>query len=148
MRYFGKALLITLLLGCSSDDDLIKLIDAQTFTVNTPKNWTLIEEQWIDSYVGQIVGSLDAIHFDEGYFSFGSLDNITENSNSILFQKLEIDGITSIIHKESIQYNSDNEVVLSVYIDAGDNKRLNWLYVFDPENEELILQIFKTHKFK
>jgi hypothetical protein len=45
MRYFGKALLITLLLGCSSDDDLIKLIDAQTFTVNTPKNWTLIEEQ-------------------------------------------------------------------------------------------------------
>lgn len=141
---------IMISIGCSSEDKKYELpnrIDAGTFTVQTPIGWTFMEDQGIDTYVGRIAGLEDTIFFDQGYLSFGSLDNIVEDDQTLFFQRLKINNVPSIIHKEKRQNDADGALRISVYLDAGDEQRLNRLYVFDPKNEALIIQIFKTHQF-
>ena len=123
-------------------------MEARTFTVRTPCGWALYQDNGIDTYVGRIAGPRDTIYFDQGYLSFGSLDNISKNENTIFFRKLSIDHVPAIIHKEYRDDDSDGYIRLSVYIDAGDKQRLNRLYVFDPQDEDLILAIFQSHQFK
>jgi len=144
----ASVLLIVLSSACSSDDDfshLTNLIDAWTFTVSTPNGWTLIEDQGTDTYVGRIAGTRDTIYFDQGNLSFRSLDDIIEDDQTLFIQKLEINNIPSIIHKE-LRSGDSGEILLSVYLD--NNQRKNRLHVFDPKNQGLILQIFMTHQFK
>ena len=142
---------IFLLIGCKAEnefDTFPQRIDARTFSVHTPQNWNLYEDSGIDTYVGRITGPSDIIYFDQGYLSFGGLENVNEGEHTLLFQRLEIDQVPSILHKERRVGDSDGDVRLSVYIDAGDEKKLNRLYVFDPEDEEQIIKIFRSHKFK
>ncbi|MEK6478474.1 hypothetical protein WJR50_13105 [Catalinimonas sp. 4WD22] len=142
--------MLFVLLGCSSEDESYELsnrVNASTFTLNTPEGWTLIEDQGIDTYIGRIAGPEDTIYFDQGYLSFGSLQNVIKNEQTIFFQRLKINDVPSIIHKERRQGDLDGEIRLSVYLDAGDGQRLNSLYVFDPKDEALIIKIFKTHQF-
>ena len=150
---FLKSIKISVILaaslsGCASDDDfpLTNLVEARTFTVNTPPGWTLIEDLGIDSYVGRIAGRKDTIVFDQGFFCFQNLNDITENDRTLFFQKLEINGVLSVIHKERSLVDNGEVVSLSVYID--DNQRKNCLFVLDPVNEALILEICKSHQFK
>lgn len=141
--------LILLLFACSSDDDpgsLTNQIDAATFTLSTPDGWILIEDQGTDTYVGRIAGTQDTIYFDQGYLSFRSLDDVIQSDQTLMLKKLEINNVPSTIHKERRDGDPSGEIRLSVYID--DNQRKNRLYVFDPKNERLILQILMTHQFK
>lgn len=128
-------------------DKFPKKIDARTFTVNTPQDWYLYEDSGIDTYVGRVAGPEDTIYFDQGYLSFGSLENIYEDENTILFQRLKVNGVQSVLHKEK-RIADSGEIRLSIYIDAGDGIRLNRMYVFDPEEEEKIIRIFLSHEFK
>lgn len=140
---------VLLLASCSADEEysLPNLVEARTFTLNTPAGWTLQQDQGIDTYVGRIGGPEgDTIYFDQGYLSFGSLDNITQDDQTLYFRRLTVNGVPAIIEKES-RTNDTGAVRLSIYLDAGDQGHLNRLYVFDPKNEALILQIFSTHRF-
>jgi len=128
--------------------ELSKTIETQTFSVKAPENWTFRELEGTDTYIGQIMGPVDTIEFDQGYLSFGGLSVVTPNSNTIEFVECIIDGLPAIIHKERRPENRQNEVRLSVYIDAGDREHRSRLFVFDPVDEVLLLDIFKTHTFK
>jgi len=153
MKYIRlSALLVPFIVSsaCSSDDGLQKFpkkLEARTFTVNTPHNWNLFEDQGIDTYIGRIAGLKDTIYFDQGYLSFGSLENIYEDENTLLFRRLKIDGVPSILHKEK-RIADSGDIRLSIYIDAGDGIRLNRMYVFDPTDEEKIIRIFRSHQFR
>ena len=96
------------------------------------------QDQSIDTYVGRIGGPEgDTIYFDQGFLSFGSLDNIKQNDQTLYFQRLTVNGISAILYKEA-RMDDTGAVRLSIYLDAGDQQRLNHLYVFDPKNEPLI----------
>ena len=126
---------------------LDNLIEARTFTLNTPAGWTLRTDQGIDTYVGRIGGPEgDTIYFDQGFLSFKSLNDVERDDQTRYFRRLIVDGVPAIIEKED-RTNDTGAVRLTIYLDAGDQQRMNRLYVFDPKNEALILRIFKTHRF-
>ncbi len=142
--------LIILLASCSSDEeyDLPNRIDARAFTLNTPAGWALRQDQGIDTYVGRIGGPKgDTIYFDQGYLSFGSLDNIKQDDQTLYFRRLTVNGIPAIVEKET-RTNDTGAVRMSIYLDAGDQQQLNVLSMLSPRNEPLILQIFRTHRFQ
>lgn len=143
---------ILLLFSCSDDDDgysgpLNNIIESTNFTVNAPDGWKHIQGVGSDTQVGQIIGNKDTIQYDQGYMNFGSLTNVKENDQTISFQKLSIDGIPAIIKKDKLDGKPYN-VVVAAFIDAGDKSHLNQLFAYDPKDEELIIRIFKSHKFK
>ena len=147
-----SVILVTLLfLSCSSNDDttlkleLTQKIEAETFEITTPDGWELIEEQGIDTYIGRIKKDELTIFFDQGFLSFGSLDNIQETSETIYFQRLEINGVPAIIHKENRTDDPSSETRLSVYLDDGEKQ--NRLYVLDSDKDEFFIEVFKTHIF-
>lgn len=139
-----------LLLSCSADDstspdlELTNLVEAKTFQVFTPTGWELIEEQGIDTYVGRIQNDELTIFFDQGFLSFGNLDRVEETDETIFFQRLEINGVPAIIHKEG-RAEGYFETILSVYLDDGEKQ--NRLYVLDSGNDHFFIELFKTHKF-
>lgn len=138
-------------MSCTTDDhkpsnlDFPQRIKAKTFEINTPNGWELIEDQGYDTYVGRIKNNSFTIFFDQGYLSFGNLDNIQETNETLYFQRLEIDGASAIIHKEKLASDPSYNTVLTVYIDSGEKQ--NRLYVLDSENDEFFIELFKTHKF-
>jgi len=143
--------IILSLWSCALDNDtpsnleFPQRIKAKTFEINTPKGWELIEDQGYDTYVGRIKNNRFIIFFDQGFLSFRTLVNIQENSKTLYFQKLEINGAAAIIHKEKMTNDPSHDTILSVYIDNGAKK--NKLYVLDSENDEFFIELFKTHKF-
>lgn len=101
-------------------------------------------DQGTDTYIGRIMNDEHTIFFDQGFLSFRGLDDIVQNPNTVSLEELNIDGVPSIIHKEKTTEGNS----ISVYIDAGDNIRMNRLYILQPKNEELVLSILRTHRFK
>ncbi|MGB3586331.1 MAG: hypothetical protein WBA23_07330 [Tunicatimonas sp.] len=138
-----------LIIGCSDDEDAfdqLVLIEARSFTVEAPPDWEIIEDQGYDTYVGRIVGRKHTIAFAQGFFAFSNLDNIVEDEESILLQRLEINDVPAVLHKEKSP-DPTHDVLLSVYLETEEGQK-NHLYIFDPHNEPLIIQIFLSHKFR
>ncbi len=132
--------------NCSKDDEKHPhTIEARTFTINTPYGWTLIEDQGIDTYIGRITNEITTIYFDQGYLSFGDLENIQENDQTIYFTRTNINGVPAIIHKENRPQESSVNTRLSVYLGNGEKK--NRLYVLDSDDDEFFISIFKSHRF-
>ncbi len=147
------AFLLLVFSACNNSSEqnpeLTKELDILSFTVNTPDDWDWQQDQGIDTFIGRITNNTETIFFDMGLLSFGELENVVEDERTLSFQNLTIDGVSAKIVKERT-HEGDNsgETRLSAYIDAGDRVHLNRLFVFDPKDEELILDIFKSHKFK
>ena len=140
---------ILLFLSCSPDEEptfeLTQKIQAETFEVHTPEGWELIEDQGIDTYIGKIKNDELIIFFDQGHLSFGSLDNIQKTNETIYFIRTVIHEVPAIIHKEKRAEDPSFDTRLSVYLDTGEKQ--NRLYVLDSDNDELFIEIFKTHRF-
>ena len=150
LRLMCVIVLAISLLSCSSDEDASKWelpqkIEAKTFEIQTPGGWELIEDQGIDTYIGRIKNDELTIFFDQGHLSFGSLDNIEETNETIYFKQTIINGVPAIIHKEERAGDPSFDTRLSVYLDNGEMQ--NRLYVLDSDNDDLFIEIFKTHRF-
>jgi len=142
---------LSLLFSCTklSDDplELTEEINATSFKVDVPLGWSLHIDQGIDTYIGRITNETDTIFFDYGYLSFGGLERVDKNDNTITFNRTLINGIPSIIVKENTPDENSRSIRLSAYIDSGDRTNLNRLYCFDPSDEATILAILKSHVF-
>ena len=77
----------------------------------------------------------------------GSLDNIKQDDQTLYFRRLTVNGVPAILKKQTVT-DDTGAVLLSIYLDAGDQQQLNVLSVLSPRNEPLILQIFRTHRFQ
>jgi hypothetical protein len=143
-------IICVLFVACHDDRDW-QTIETKTFTIQAPPEWKLSEDVGYDSYVGTISGPQGTLYFDQGLFAFAGLDKITENDNTLYFERTSIDGVPAIIHKEKLQYASTYKIVLTAYIDAGDQVHLNRLYAYDPSGaatEKVLIGIMKSHRFK
>ncbi|NHF58726.1 hypothetical protein FK220_005205 [Flavobacteriaceae bacterium TP-CH-4] len=120
-----------------------------SFSVQAPSGWEWEQDQGIDTFIGRIFNNEDTIYFDMGYLSFGGLELVEKSARNISFQPTAINGVPAIIEKEyTPEGESNGEIRLSVYLDAGDRQRLNRLYIFDPKDEQTVLAIFRSHKFE
>jgi hypothetical protein len=71
MKIF-PGLFLLLIIGCTNNKSRSdkQTLDFGSFTIETPKGWTKIKAQGIDSYIGQIaIDNTDTLHFDLGWYS-------------------------------------------------------------------------------
>ena len=139
------------LLSCSAEEaEFIHVLDARTFTLNTPEGWILSEGTGYDTYVGEISCPLGTIYFDQGLRSFGALETVGHEGITVYRISLLVDGLPAILHKATINDNNTKRTLITVYIDAGDQSHRNRLYVFDPGpvSEGILISMMKTHRFK
>ncbi len=145
-------LMLPIFLNCSKSDDSVPELTQEllisSFSVRTPDNWEWEQDQGIDTFIGRIYNGEDTIFFDQGYLSFGYLEDVDESDRTISFQRTTINGVPAIIEKAK---TSDEEISrdirLSVYLDEGEAGRQNRLYTYDPIDEKAILAIYRSHKF-
>jgi len=146
---FSMAMLMMVLTSCDSDDNYTienpKTLDLQSFTLQVPQDWTSFPLQGTDTYYGGLTNQVDTLYFDFGYLSFGSLDNIESNDETLSFQTLKINGVDAKIVKE--KRAEEAEIRYSVFLDKRDNERLNWIFGYGVSDEKLIKAIFLSHKF-
>jgi len=150
--YLIYIFILPLFLNCSNNDDNLIELDQElaiaSFSVQTPTNWEWTQDQGIDTFIGRIYNNRDTIFFDQGYLSFGNLEDVIEDERTISFQRLTINGVPAIIEKEKTSAEEvGRDIRLSVYLDEGALRRQNRLFVYDPVDEATILAIFKSHRF-
>ena len=146
---YSMAVIMTLLIvSCENESqfEIDKTIDFNAFTLDTPSDWTRFDQQGTDTFIGGLTNGNDTLYFDYGYLSFGSLDNIKENSETLSFQRLKIDRHDAKIVKE--KRAEELKIRYSVYIDKRDKTNLNRIYGYGLENEALVRTIFLSHRFK
>src|SRR5690606_3133707 len=97
------------------------------------------------TYVGRITNESTTIYFDQGDLSFGGLENVQENEETVYFTRITINGVPAIIHKENTPHDPSANTRLSVSLDNGEKR--NRLYVLDSDDDDFFIRIFKTHRF-
>jgi hypothetical protein len=74
-------------------------LDFGSFTIETPKGWTRIKAQGIDSYIGEIaIDNTDTLHFDLGWYS----NNLNEYEPTILDSSMISSIDTSLVNISEI----------------------------------------------
>lgn len=79
--------LLLLIIGCAENKAEVgnQTLDFGSFSIVTPKGWTKIKAQGVDSYVGQIaIDNTDTIYFDLGWFS----NNLEEAQPQIIERRM------------------------------------------------------------
>ena len=148
---FLKVLSIALfLLSCDSDGgfdpNTEQRIDFEKFTLVTPLDWVRFYPQGTDGFFGGLTNNRDTLYFDYGVFSFSSIDDVSENDETISFQELIVGGYSSKIVLEKRE--GEISTRFSFYSDKKDGTNLNRLYCYAPKDQELIKGIFLSHRFK
>ena len=142
--YFGIIFLIGISLyfisglnSTKSNSDL----NFGTFNIKLPSDWKKIEFNGIDSYVGGITNGIDSLTFDYGWYSY---DFEYEDRDKQLFSTDTINGKITLLTKPKEIGNG----TIGIYIEKAFKKNSFNLIGKDIKNEELILDIFKSIKFK
>ena len=144
MKAFTLFLIILVFVSCNKDEENVPTYTNDKFELTAASDWTLVNGQGIDTYVGYYQKEDYKIEFDFGNLAYGNIDSIKNTPDLLLFEELLIDGNTAKIVKE----NRTDGTRLSVYIDKGDGVNKNRLYTFNTSNDQLFIDIVKSHKFK
>lgn len=124
------------------DWDKLFLIENKSFSLRFPtQDWKLVNQQGTDSYVGYFERGKDKIYFDHGWYN-GTI-NKDSNPKPLYYEETTIEGHKAVIAKEK----QDNGVLLRAII-YQDNMTSTALSILNPGNEQEIIRIFKTHRFK
>lgn len=134
--------------SCENFDSPCQLMDLEKFTLRLPMDWKRFYPEYTDGFFGGITNHRDTLYFDYGVFSFGSIDDIKENGETLSFENenLKVGGQDAKIVKEKRQGEIKNR--FSLYVDRRDEENLNRLFGYDIKEEELARKIFLTHRFK
>ncbi|MEO0507678.1 MAG: cytochrome c [Bacteroidota bacterium] len=138
MRYFIVIILVPFILGCNNQSE--RKEDFGAFHITLPKGWKKFKEKGIDSYVGGITNGEDSLSFDYGWHSY---DLSHEDGKKQLFATDTINGKIALITKPKRAGNG----TIGIYIDKAFKENRFNLIGDDIDNEDLILNIFKSIGF-
>lgn len=125
------------------DWDKMFLIENQSFSLRFPtQDWKLVNQQGVDSYVGYYERGADKIYFDHGWYN-GDIDK-NSNPKPLYYEETKIDGNKAVIAKQQ----ADNGIMLRALIYHKDKRNTTGFYILNPADEQEIIRIFKTHRFK
>lgn len=136
-------LILIFMAGCKTDP-LIQPAFNNAFSLDITPEWTLVNLQGTDSYVGYYESSAGKINFDFGRVSFKSVDEIKKESSVLYYEETVIDNCEAKIIKEQ----RTEGMRLSAFIDKRDGAHKTWLYTYNPSSDAKFIGIFKTHRFK
>ena len=143
--YFGIILVLAISIYFLTSSNFEKSnnekFNFRAFAIELPTDWRKIEFNGIDSYVGGITNGIDSLTFDYGWYSYSLTE---ENKKSQLFATDTINGKIAYLTKPKITGNG----TIGIYIEKAFKENRFNLIGKDIENEELILDIFKSIKFK
>lgn len=139
--------LILTVLGCGTEilpkNEAISHENNKAFSINFPtSDWKLVNQQGIDSYVGYYERGTEKLYFDYGWY--GGAAN-KEKAAYYEEVKLEKCGCNAIIAKETVIGMGTK---LSALIFKENQQNRTKLYVWNPEDDQMFIKIFKTHVFK
>ena len=153
MRLFIGTTILICCFSCGSNHERTKTIDFKKFSLETPSTWDKFK-LWIeDSYVGGIkLDSEDEVTFDLGLYSnsLEDIDSLTHN-----FEWIVIDGrMTKLVTPKHPGHGT-----VAIYIDSlwvsgsfGDDIMVDKFVMggndLTPENEKILIEAFRTLKFK
>jgi len=130
-----------------SEPDISRMfpVENRSFVLYFPTNdWKLVNQQGTDSYVGYFEKGNDKISFDYGWYNV--IVHKDKNPNLISYQETTINGKSAVIAKEK----TNKGFVISAIIRKGEEDRYTStkLYCENPANEQEIIRVFRTHRFK
>ena len=123
------------------NDGKSHLIDFDLFCIILPNDFKYKKVDGIDSFVGEIKNGKSKFIFDYGWYSYSLTE---ENKESQLFATDTINGKIAYLTKPKTIGNG----TIGIYIENAFKKNRFNLIGKDIKNEELILDIFKSIKFK
>lgn len=130
----------------SAEGGTKKTIDFEKFTLDTPLDWNRFYPKFTDGFFGGLTNKKDTLFFDYGIFAFSSIDDIKNTDETIILQELKIDSYDSKIVKQ--KRTNENRIFLGLYTDKRDNVNRNSVYTYTAKDQEVIMGIFLSHKFK
>ncbi|MHA7941942.1 hypothetical protein ACJOV8_002575 [Formosa sp. 3Alg 14/1] len=142
--YFGIIFLIGIciyFISSLNSKEINSEFNFGAFNIELPSDWKKIEINGIDSYVGGITNGIDSLTFDYSPYSYNFEE---ENKEKQLFAYDTINGKIVMLTKPKEIGNG----TIGVYIKKAFKKNSFLLIGKDVENEETILEIFKSIKFK
>lgn len=144
MKTFKMLLIILAFVACDKNDDQEPVYVNNYFELTAATDWRLVNETGIDTYIGYYQKDDYKIEFDCGDLSFGDFNEIMNSPELPYYEELIINGINAKIVKE----DRVDGIRLSAYIDKGDNEHKNRLYTFNNSDDQLFINIIKSHRFK
>ncbi|UKM66160.2 cytochrome c [Flavobacteriaceae bacterium GSB9] len=143
--YFGIILLLSIsiyfLFSSNSQKSNNDDFNFGAFHIKIPEHWKKIEFDGIDSYVGGITNGNDSLTFDYGWYSY---DFSYEDGEKQLFATDTINGKIALITKPKETGNG----TIGIYIEKAYKENRFNLIGKNIADEDLILEIFKSIKFK
>lgn len=141
---------IIILVSCQKDDfsneKISKTIDFGKFTLKTPLDWNRFYPQGTDGFFGGLTNTVDTLFFDYGPYAFSSVEDIKNTEETIIFEKLRVNSYDSKIIKRN--RTKENRYFFGFYTDKRDNENMNSIYSYNPKDEDILREIFLSHKFK
>lgn len=146
MKAFTILLIAVALASCSKKEEEANptLHTNDQFELSAAADWKLVNGQGIDTYVGYYQKANYRIAFDYGNLAFDNIDSIKNTPELIHYEELRIDGNKAKIIKE----NRSDGARLTAFIDKGDGLAKNRLYTFNTSNDQLFIDVVKSHQFK
>ena len=86
MKTFTSLLIILVFLSCKKDEENVPTYTNDKFELTAASDWTLVNEQGIDTYVGYYQKEDIKISFDFGSLAYGNIDSI-KNTSDLLYYK-------------------------------------------------------------
>ncbi|MEO6883298.1 MAG: hypothetical protein ABI199_04650 [Bacteroidia bacterium] len=155
MRYLISIMIFSIVFFCKKGTDKsiqkntspLQIIDFfGDFQMKTPRNWHKFKLQGIDSYIGGITNGRDTLTFDFGPYS----DDFSDIYETQMYANDTINGKFGIITKPKIKEKGYVGVYLE-NVNVG-RDRFNLITQSkkneDVKNEDTIISIFQTIKFK
>ena len=132
---------VFLSVSCKTKTDSWQTLDFGTFKLKTPKGWSIIEEQGIDSYVGGLTNGSDTLSFDYGWYT-AEIDE-TEHEKHLYAQDT-INGLTAVLQIPKMDGNGS--VVMFIPKVTSSNKF--GIAGSNIKGTDTVLRIFKSIVFK
>jgi cytochrome c2 len=141
MKLLSIIVIVILTFSCKNTSDAWQTLDFGTFQLQTPKGWSIIEEQGIDSYVGGLTNCKDTLSFDYGWYT-AEIDE-TEHEKHLYAQDT-INGLTAVLQIPKV--DGKGSVVMFIPKVTGSNKF--GIAGSNINGTDTILRIFKSIRFK
>jgi hypothetical protein len=142
MRLLLIIIVVVGTLSCKSKpSNQWQTLDFDVFKLNTPKGWSVIKRQGVDSYAGGLTNGKDTLSFDYGQYTAEINDREHEK---YLYAQDTINGLTAVIQIPKV--DGDGAIVMSIPYVTKENKF--GIAGTNIKETDTILKIFKSITLK
>ncbi|MEI6949609.1 cytochrome c [Paraflavisolibacter sp. H34] len=141
MEFRLSLIIVVLIFSCTEKINEWKTLDCGYFKLRAPQEWSIVEKEGIDSYIGGLTNGHDSLWFDYGWYG---VDLSGEDSISHKIAKDTVNGLRATITVPTTP--GSGYIAMRIPRVAGKNQFTIWGK--DIKDSGLILKIYKSIVFK